>query len=65
VIGSGGGNTAKLTWCNVKTSTEPGVPGYLKGRSLQDVAADLRNGNLSTDQILIQVFEYDGCPFTG
>ena len=41
-------------------STKPGVPDYLKGRSLQDVAADLRSGRLSANQIRIEAFAYDG-----
>ncbi|GAB2996393.1 hypothetical protein LWP59_18430 [Amycolatopsis acidiphila] len=41
-------------------STKPGVPDYLKGRSIEDVARDLSDGELSTDQIRIEVFEYKG-----
>jgi RHS repeat-associated protein len=41
-------------------STKPGVPDYLKGRLVTDVAQDLRNGLLTSDQIQIEVFEYKG-----
>ena len=41
-------------------STKKDVPDYLKGRLLVDVADDLRSGKLSTDDIRIEAFEYDG-----
>jgi hypothetical protein len=36
------------------------VPAYLKGRSLLDVAEDVRSGRIKTDQIQLEVFEYGG-----
>jgi hypothetical protein len=41
-------------------STKDGVPDFLKGRPISDVAADLRSGALHPDQLPVQAFEYNG-----
>jgi RHS repeat-associated protein len=41
-------------------SRERDVPDYLRDRLITDVAADLRSGVLSPDQLPIQVFSYEG-----
>lgn len=35
------------------------APDYIRGRSIYDVAADLRSGALTSDDILIQAFKVD------
>ena len=37
-------------------STDDGVPSYLSGRLISDVAADLRSGVLTADQLPINAF---------
>jgi hypothetical protein len=43
-----------------KQGRDTGRPEYLADRHYKDVAADLREGRLTTDQIPIEAFEYEG-----
>ena len=45
---------------NARFSTGDRVPNWMRGRSIADVAADLRSGRRSANDIQITVFEHNG-----
>ncbi len=62
LIASGGGSDVLFGQVRIGAnfSRKKGVPSYLSGRSILEVAEDLKSGVLHPDQLPINAFEYEG-----